>query len=238
LIDTNTRVYHLENVSRLYEMGEVEVRALDRVDLDVFKGEFTVVLGPSGSGKSTLLNLLGGLDRPTHGRVLFYDQDLNELSDNELARFRRDKVGFVFQFFNLVPTLTALENVELAAAIAGLKGDAKKYLDLVGLGPRADSFPSRLSGGEQQRVAIARALVKEPEIILCDEPTGALDYETGIVVLRVLADINRQVGHNVMVITHNAAIAAMADRVVFLRSGRIDRVEVNSSPVEPEEVKW
>lgn len=238
MIDTNTKVYHLENVSRVYQMGEVEVRALDRINLDVFKGEFTVILGPSGSGKSTLLNLLGGLDRPTEGRVFFYDQDLNQLDDNELARFRRDKVGFVFQFFNLVPTLTALENVELAAAIAGTKGNAKKYLDLVGLGPRADSFPSKLSGGEQQRVAIARALVKEPEIILCDEPTGALDYETGIAVLRVLANINREVGHNVMVITHNAAIAAMAHRVVYLRSGRIDRVEVNSFPVEPEEVKW
>ena len=238
MIDWTTKVYRLENVSRVYPMGEVEVRALDRVDLDIFKGEFTVVLGPSGSGKSTLLNLLGGLDRPTEGRVFFYDQDLNRLSDRELAKFRRDKVGFVFQFFNLVPTLTALENVELAAAIAGIKSDAKKYLDLVGLGTRADNFPSKLSGGEQQRVAIARALVKEPEIILCDEPTGALDYETGVAVLRVLADINREAGHNVMVITHNAAIAAMAHRVVYLRSGRVDRVDVNRSPVEPEEVRW
>ncbi len=238
MIDWETRVYRLEGVSRIYQMGEVEVRALDKVDLDIFKGEFTVVLGPSGSGKSTLLNLLGGLDRPTEGRVFFYGQDLNELSDRELTRFRRDKVGFVFQFFNLVPTLTALENVELAAAIAGIKGDARKYLDLVGLAPRGDHFPSKLSGGEQQRVAIARALVKEPEIILCDEPTGALDYETGVAVLRVLADINRQAGRNVMVITHNAAIAAMAHRVVYLRSGRVDRVEVNARPAEPEEVRW
>lgn len=237
-MDRSKKIYELHGVSRVYEMGEVEVRALMDVDLDIYKGEFTVILGPSGSGKSTLLNLLGGLDRPTRGQIKFREQDITAYSDGKLTEFRREHIGFVFQFFNLVPTLTARENVELAVAIAGKKGDALRYLELVSLDDRADSFPSQLSGGEQQRVAIARALVKEPEIILCDEPTGALDYETGVMVLRVLYDINRHVGHNVMVITHNAAIAAMADRVIYLRSGKIDRIEENPHPVEPEEVRW
>ena len=211
-MDKTSKIFELHQVSRIYQMGEVEVRALEDVELDIYQGEFTVILGPSGSGKSTLLNLLGGLDRPTRGRIQFQGQEITACSDDELTTFRRDNIGFVFQFFNLVPTLTARENVELATAIAGKPGDARHYLKLVGLVHRSDSFPSQLSGGEQQRVAIARALVKEPQIILCDEPTGALDYETGVMVLRVLYDINRQMGHNVMVITHNAAIAAMADR--------------------------
>ncbi|MGI6487113.1 MAG: ABC transporter ATP-binding protein [Syntrophomonadaceae bacterium] len=237
-MDKTSKIFELHQVSRIYQMGEVEVRALEDVELDIYQGEFTVILGPSGSGKSTLLNLLGGLDRPTRGRIQFQGQEITACSDDELTTFRRDNIGFVFQFFNLVPTLTARENVELATAIAGKPGDARHYLKLVGLVHRSDSFPSQLSGGEQQRVAIARALVKEPQIILCDEPTGALDYETGVMVLRVLYDINRQMGHNVMVITHNAAIAAMADRVIYLHSGRIDRIEDNPHPVTPEEVSW
>lgn len=237
-MDRTEKVFELRQVTRVYQMGEVEVRALDEINLDIFRGEFTVILGPSGSGKSTLLNLIGGLDRPTRGIITYRGNDITRYSDEELTSFRREHIGFVFQFFNLVPTLTALENIELAAAIAGKQADSRKYLELVGLAERAASFPASLSGGEQQRVAIARALVKQPEIILCDEPTGALDYETGIMVLRLLHDINRQAGHNVMVITHNAAIADMADRVIYLRSGRVDRAEDNDCPVAPEEVRW
>ncbi|MCU0725267.1 MAG: ABC transporter ATP-binding protein [Planctomycetes bacterium] len=219
-------------------MGEVSVTALAGVDLEVAAGECLVILGPSGSGKSTLLHLLGGMDRPTGGRVLFRDRDLSGASDEELTSFRRDHVGFVFQFYNLVPSLTALENVEMATEIAVAPRDPREMLRLVGLEHRADHFPSQLSGGEQQRVAIARAVAKGPDVLLCDEPTGALDYPTGKIVLTVLREVNRTLGTTLVLITHNAAIGAMGDAVVRMRSGRIVERSVNTDPASPEQVEW
>jgi putative ABC transport system ATP-binding protein len=219
-------------------MGEITVPALRAVDLDLFRGELVVILGPSGSGKSTLLNILGGLDVPTSGTVHFFEHDLTAANDRELTRFRREHVGFVFQFYNLIPSLTARENVALVTEIAERPMDPVEALKLVGLGARLDHFPTQLSGGEQQRVAIARAVAKGPDALLCDEPTGALDYETGKIVLEVLDRVNRELGTTIAIITHNAAIAAMADRVVRLRSGEIAELTRNARRATPAELSW
>jgi len=231
-------VFRARGLSKVYRMGEVEVSALSGVDLDLYAGELVVFLGPSGSGKSTLLNILGGLDAPTAGSVHFLDHELTGASEDELTRYRREHVGFVFQFYNLIPSLTARENVELVTAIAAHPMDPAEALGLVGLGTRLDHFPAQLSGGEQQRVAIARAVAKRPDVLLCDEPTGALDYETGKLVLEVLERVNREVGTTTAVITHNAAIAAMADRVVRLRSGRIVEERRNAVRATPADLEW
>ena len=231
-------VFRARGLSKVYHMGEVTVPALRSVDLELYRGEFVVILGPSGSGKSTLLNILGGLDQPTGGSVYFLDHDLATGGDKELTRFRREHVGFVFQFYNLIPSLTARENVELVTAIAGRPMTPEEALRLVGLGDRLDHFPAQLSGGEQQRVAIARAVAKRPDVLLCDEPTGALDYETGKLVLEVLERVNRELGTITAIITHNAAIAAMADRVIRLRSGAITGIQRNERRASPAELSW
>ncbi|MBT9492711.1 MAG: ABC transporter ATP-binding protein [Paucibacter sp.] len=225
-------------LAKTYQMGEVMVTALVDVDLTIYKGEFIVLLGPSGSGKSTLLNILGGLDSPSSGKAQFGEQDLTAASEAELTRYRREHVGFVFQFYNLIPSLTVRENVELVTDIASNPMPALEALALVGLAERVDHFPSQLSGGEQQRVAIARAIVKRPDVLLCDEPTGALDYLTGKLVLEVIANINRDLGTTAIVITHNAAIAGMADRVLYLGEGRVQRIEVNAHKLQPSELTW
>jgi putative ABC transport system ATP-binding protein len=231
-------VFHVHSVSKVYRVGEVDVHALRGVDLDLYRGEFVVLLGPSGSGKSTLLNILGGLDVPTSGQVYYLDHILTSASDTELTRFRREHVGFVFQFYNLIPSLTALENVALVTEIASLPMSPKEALELVGLGDRLNHFPAQLSGGEQQRVAIARAVAKRPDVLLCDEPTGALDYSTGKIVLEVLERVNRELGTTTAVITHNAAIAAMADRVIRIGSGQILEVCHNETKARPAELSW
>ncbi len=233
-----TAVFRARGLAKVYRMGDVAVYALRSLDLDLYRGEFVVLLGPSGSGKSTLLNILGGLDVPSHGTVWFLDHDLTVDDDAELTRFRREHVGFVFQFYNLIPSLTARENVALVTEIAATPMRPDDALRLVGLGDRLDHFPAQLSGGEQQRVAIARAIAKRPEVLLCDEPTGALDYETGKLVLEVLEQVNRELGTTVAVITHNAAIAAMADRVIRLRSGEIVEVRCNATRARPSELQW
>jgi putative ABC transport system ATP-binding protein len=219
-------------------MGEVQVHALQGVDLDLFEGEFVVILGPSGSGKSTLLNILGGLDAPTSGVVSFRDHNLVAADDRALTRYRREHVGFVFQFYNLIPSLTARENVALVTEIAEHPMRPEEALALVGLGDRLDHFPAQLSGGEQQRVAIARAVAKRPDVLLCDEPTGALDAETGRLVLKTLADVNRTVGTATAIITHNAVIAGIADRVLRMTSGRIAEARRNTRRVPIEELSW
>lgn len=231
-------VFSARGLSKVYRTGEVEVHALRGVDLDVYRGEFIVLLGASGSGKSTLLNILGGLDVPTAGQVRFADHDLSAASEAELTRYRREHVGFVFQFYNLIPSLTVRENIALVTDIVPDPMPIDEALALVALTPRRDHFPSQLSGGEQQRVAIARAIVKRPEVLLCDEPTGALDYETGKLVLDVIARINRELGTTAIVITHNAAIAGMADRVIRLGDGRILSVERNERKLTPAELAW
>jgi len=212
----------LERVSKVYRLGEVAVHALEALDLTVHRGEMVVILGPSGSGKTTILNLIGGMDTPSSGRVLVDGVDIGTFDDVALTAYRRDKVGFVFQFFNLIPTLTARENVELAAELVPRPRGVDDVLDAVGLRARASHFPDELSGGEQQRVAIARALVKNPPLLLCDEPTGELDFETGRRIMQILRDINRAEGRTVLVVTHNAPIAAVADEVLRLRGGRVD----------------
>ncbi len=231
-------VFQARKLTKLYRMGDIVVYALRDVDLDLYRGEFVVLLGPSGSGKSTLLNILGGLDVPTSGTVRFLDHDLSVDNDRELTRFRREHVGFVFQFYNLIPSLTARENVALVTEIAASPMPAEEALRLVGLGERLDHFPSQMSGGEQQRVAIARAVAKRPEVLLCDEPTGALDYQTGKLVLEVLERVNGDLGTTVAVITHNAAIGGMAHRVIRLRSGQIVEVQRNAVRLSPLELQW
>jgi len=231
-------VFEARGLEKVYRMGEVDVVALRGVDLDIEEGELVVVLGPSGSGKSTLLNVLGGLDAPTAGRVRWRDHDLSRADDRALTEYRRDHVGFVFQFYNLVPSLTARENVALAAEIAEHPMNPAEALALVDLSARLDHFPSQLSGGEQQRVAIARAVVKRPDVLLCDEPTGALDVATGRLVLSALAGVNRDLGTTALLITHNAAIAAMADRVLHVHDGGIARVVRNARRAAPEELNW
>jgi len=231
-------VFVARDLAKTYRMGEAEVQALKGVDLEIRPGEFIVMLGPSGSGKSTLLNILGGLDTPSAGEVRFLDHDLAGADEDELTRFRREHVGFVFQFYNLIPSLTARENVALVTDIAANPMAPDEALRWVGLGERLDHFPSQLSGGEQQRVAIARAIAKRPDVLLCDEPTGALDYETGKLVLEVIERVNRELGTTAMVITHNAAIAGMADRVLRLGNGRIAGETRPERKLTPSEISW
>jgi len=231
-------VFVARGLTKVYQMGEVTVEALRGVDFDLFPGELVVLLGPSGSGKSTLLNILGGLDLPTSGEVVYQDHNLTAATEAELTDYRRTHVGFVFQFYNLIPSLTARENVRLVTDIAPHPMTAEQALATVGLDHRLDHFPAQLSGGEQQRVAIARAIAKRPDVLLCDEPTGALDITTGIVVLDALARVNRELGTATVVITHNAAIAGMADRVVRLADGRVAGVARNASKVAPQELQW
>ncbi len=229
---------HLENVGKTFHMGEVDVEVLRDISLEVRQGEFLVMLGPSGSGKTTLLNIIGGLDSASCGSVWFGDRNLTHASGSELNRYRRATIGFVFQFYNLIPNLTARENVMVSTEISADPLPVDDVLKMVGLGDRMDHFPSQLSGGEQQRVAIARALAKNPRLLLCDEPTGALDFETGKKVLRLLVDLKQELGKTVLVITHNAPIAEAADRAVRLRSGQIVEIHENPHPVPPEEVLW
>ena len=231
-------VFHARGLGKTYHTGAVDVRALHDVDLDIVRGEFIVLLGASGSGKSTLLNILGGLDVPSEGEVWFADHRLTGASEADLTDYRREHVGFVFQFYNLIPSLTVRENLALVTDIAPDPMPIDEAIAMVGLTPRQHHFPAQLSGGEQQRVAIARAIVKRPEVLLCDEPTGALDYQTGKMVLEVIARINAELGTTAVVITHNAAIAAMADRVVYLGDGTILRVERNAHRVSPSELSW
>ena len=231
-------VFHARDSCKTYQTGEVQVRALHDVNLDIVRGEFIVLLGASGSGKSTLLNILGGLDVPTSGEVWFADHRLTGASEAELTTYRREHVGFVFQFYNLIPSLTVRENLALVTDIAPHPMPIDEAIALVGLTARQHHFPSQLSGGEQQRVAIARAIVKRPEVLLCDEPTGALDYQTGKMVLEVIARINAELGTTAVVITHNAAIAAMADRVVYLADGTIARTERNAQRLAPSQLSW
>ncbi len=231
-------VFSARALTKTYRMGEAEVHALRGVDLEIRPGELIVLLGPSGSGKSTLLNILGGLDNPTSGEVRFGDHDLAHASEADLTRYRREHVGFVFQFYNLIPSLTARENVALVTDIALQPMAPDEALAWVGLGERLDHFPSQLSGGEQQRVAIARAVAKRPEVLLCDEPTGALDYQTGKLVLEVIAKINAELGTTAMVITHNAAIAGMADRVLRLGDGRIVGESKPERKLTAAEISW
>jgi len=231
-------VLKINNLSKNYQMGEVSVKALEDVSFEVKKGEFIVILGPSGSGKSTLLNIVGGMDNPSNGEVYFNNELITNMNDKELTFYRRNKIGFVFQFYNLMATLTAKENVELAAELCENAADIDEVMDSVGLLDRADHFPSQMSGGEQQRVAIARAVAKNPQILLCDEPTGALDFETGIQILKVLKDVNEKFKNTVMVITHNASIADMADKVIKMRSGKITDIIINENPISPERIEW
>jgi putative ABC transport system ATP-binding protein len=235
---TGAAVFVAQGLTKTYHMGEAVVHALRGVDLEIRAGEFIVLLGPSGSGKSTLLNILGGLDTPTSGSLSFQEKELSKAGEAELTRYRREHVGFVFQFYNLIPSLTARENVALVTDIARDPMSAAEALTWVGLGERLDHFPSQLSGGEQQRVAIARAIAKRPQVLLCDEPTGALDYETGKLVLEVIARINTELGTTAMVITHNAAISGMADRVLRLGNGRIVGEEKPERKLSPAEISW
>lgn len=231
-------VFQVRKLTKIYTMGEVKVQALRDLDLDLYAGEFLVILGASGSGKSTLLNILGGLDVPTSGTVKFLDHDLTSAGDAGLTDFRRDHVGFVFQFYNLIPSLTAIENVALVTDISRNPMKPADALDLVGLTERTNHFPAQLSGGEQQRVAIARAIAKRPDVLLCDEPTGALDYETGKLVLKAIERVNQELGTTTAVITHNAVIADMADRVVRMTSGHISADYRNEKRASPEELSW
>jgi putative ABC transport system ATP-binding protein len=231
-------VFSIRGVTKTYHMGEVDVHALRGVDLDLNESELVVLLGPSGSGKSTLLNIIGGLDTPSAGSVLYRGRDLTAAGEHELTEYRRNHVGFVFQFYNLIPSLTARENVALVTEIVEHPLHPEEALDMVGLGERLDHFPAQLSGGEQQRVAIARAIAKRPEVLLCDEPTGALDISTGIVVLEAITHVNRELGTCTALITHNAAIASMSDRVVRLADGHIVSVERNTRKLRPDELAW
>ncbi len=231
-------VFSAKGVSKTYDMGEVQVQALRGVDLELFPSEFVVLLGPSGSGKSTLLNILGGLDVPSEGVVRYHDREITAYNDAKLTRYRRDHVGFVFQFYNLIPSLTAKENVSLITEIARNPMKPEDALEMVDLGDRMDHFPAQLSGGEQQRVAIARAIAKQPDVLLCDEPTGALDINTGIVVLGVIDRINRELGTTAAVITHNAAISNMAHRVIRLADGRVKEVTKNDNRLAADALSW
>jgi len=234
----NNPVFQATGITKVYHMGEVDVHALRGVDLELAESEFVVLLGPSGSGKSTLLNILGGLDVPSSGQVFYRDRNLTVAGETALTEYRRHHIGFVFQFYNLIPSLTARENVALVTEIVETPMAPEEALALVNLSDRMDHFPAQLSGGEQQRVAIARAIAKRPAVLLCDEPTGALDIATGIVVLEAIARVNRELGTSTVVITHNAAIAAMADRVVRLADGRIISVELNAQRRSPQELSW
>ena len=241
-IDDATRVFQVKDITKTYQMGEVAVQALRGINLELFRGELTVLLGASGSGKSTLLNILGGLDTPTTGQVLYHskkgDIDLSHASEQKLTYYRRFNVGFVFQFYNLIPSLTALENIAVVTEIAESHMTPEEALEMVGLSKRLNHFPAQLSGGEQQRVAIARAIAKKPDVLLCDEPTGALDSATGIMVLEALQKINRELGTSTAIITHNASIAQMANRVIHLTDGQISHFYENEQPLNPHDLSW
>ncbi len=232
------KVLQAENISKSYQMGEIEVKALQEASFEIEEGEFVVILGPSGSGKSTLLNIIGGMDQPTSGSVFLHDEEITGYNERELTEYRRNKVGFVFQFYNIMANLTAEENVELATEISLDPLPVAEVLESVGLAERRDHFPAQMSGGEQQRVSIARAVAKNPEILLCDEPTGALDFNTGITILSLLRKVNKEMGKTVIVITHNSDIAYMADRVIKMRSGKIIEDYNNKNPMAVEEIKW
>ena len=228
----------MEHVTKVYQMGEVEIHAVDGIDFSVRKGEFVIVVGPSGAGKTTVLNILGGMDTATGGKVIVDGADIAKYSQRQLTAYRRDDIGFVFQFYNLVPNLTAKENVELALQICKNPLDAQEVLQEVGLSDRMNNFPAQLSGGEQQRVSIARALAKNPKLLLCDEPTGALDYQTGKAILKLLQDMCREKGMTVIVITHNSALAPMADRVIRIKNGRVSEMYENREPLPVEQIEW
>jgi putative ABC transport system ATP-binding protein len=228
----------VKDVVKEYTMGEIKIRAADGISFEVAEGELVVVLGPSGAGKSTVLNILGGMDFPTSGEVWVKGKDISKFSQSELTMYRRKHIGFVFQFYNLMPNLTALENVEIAAQICDNPLDAASVLRDVGLGERLQNFPSQLSGGEQQRVSIARAVAKNPTLLLCDEPTGALDYMTGKAILKLLRDVNRDFKKTIMIITHNSPIAQMADKVVRVKNGKVESVEINENPMSIERIEW
>ena len=228
----------LEGVKKIYRMGEVEIMAAAGIDFEIQKGEFAVVVGPSGAGKTTVLNILGGMDTASEGKVIVDGEDIAGYSQKQLTAYRRDDIGFVFQFYNLIPNLTALENVELALQICKNPMDAAQVMEEVGLGDRLDNFPAQLSGGEQQRVSIARALAKNPKLLLCDEPTGALDYNTGKSILKLLQDTCREKGMTVILITHNSAIAPMADRVIKIKNGKVSRIIRNEHPLSVETIEW
>ena len=228
----------LADVKKRYRMGEVEIMAADGIDFEIDRGEFAVVVGPSGAGKTTVLNILGGMDTASEGRVIVDGQDITAYSQKRLTAYRRDDIGFVFQFYNLIPNLTALENVELALQICRDPLDARQVLQEVGLSERLGNFPAQLSGGEQQRVSIARALAKNPKLLLCDEPTGALDYQTGKAILKLLQDMCRQRGMTVIVITHNSALTPMADRVIRIKNGKVSSMKINETPLPVEEIEW
>ena len=228
----------LKNVTKIYQMGEVQIRAVDGIDFSIDKGEFVVVVGPSGAGKTTVLNILGGMDKASGGEVLVDGKDIAGYSQKQLTGYRRNDIGFVFQFYNLVPNLTALENVELALQISRNPLDAKTVMQEVGLGDRLNNFPAQLSGGEQQRVSIARALAKNPKLLLCDEPTGALVYQTGKAILKLLQDMCRERGMTVIVITHNSALTPMADRVIRIKNGKVSEMHRNEHPVSVETIEW
>ncbi|NLO38420.1 MAG: ABC transporter ATP-binding protein [Ruminiclostridium sp.] len=227
-----------KSLSRFYQMGEVQVKALDGADFEIYQGEFVVVLGPSGSGKSTMLNMIGGMDKPSAGEIYYKGKPMHNASEQQRTQYRRNAVGFVFQFYNLMPNLTAMENVQLTVEIARKPLNIRSILEEVGLLDRASHFPSQLSGGQQQRVAIARAIAKNPDMLLCDEPTGALDFSTGVQVLKLLKTFNNKHGKTVIIITHNAGIAKIANRVFHMRDGKITRIESIAKPVSPEEVEW
>ena len=228
----------LENITKIYHMGEVEIRAVDGIDFSIQKGEFVVIVGPSGAGKTTVLNILGGMDTASGGRITVDGQDITKYSERQLTGYRRDDIGFVFQFYNLIPNLTALENVEMALQICRNPLDARAVLKEVGLEERMDNFPAQLSGGEQQRVSIARALAKNPKLLLCDEPTGALDYNTGKAILKLLQEMCREKGMTVIVITHNSALAPMADRLIKIKNGKVSSMKVNENPIPIDEIEW
>ncbi len=228
----------LENITKIYHMGEVEIRAVDGIDFSIQKGEFVVIVGPSGAGKTTVLNILGGMDTASGGRITVDGQDITKYSERQLTGYRRDDIGFVFQFYNLIPNLTALENVEMALQICRNPLDARAVLKEVGLEERMDNFPAQLSGGEQQRVSIARALPKNPKLLLCDEPTGALDYNTGKAILKLLQEMCREKGMTVIVITHNSALAPMADRLIKIKNGKVSSMKVNENPISIDEIEW
>lgn len=228
----------LKNVVKTYQMGEIQINAVDKLSFPIEKGEFVIIVGPSGAGKTTVLNILGGMDKPTSGAIFVDGTDISQFDEKALTQYRRDDVGFVFQFYNLVQNLTAYENVELATQLCKNPVDAETILAEVGLANRKDNFPSQLSGGEQQRVAIARALAKNPKLLLCDEPTGALDYVTGKSILKLLQDMCREKGMTVIVITHNSALMPMADKIVKINDGKIDKILLNKSPVPVEQIEW
>jgi putative ABC transport system ATP-binding protein len=237
-MDQGNILLTLQGVSKIYQMGETKLYALDNIDLEIYRGEFLVVLGPSGSGKTTLLNILGGMDRPTEGKILFENKDIAKASDRALTLYRRNKIGFIFQYYNLLPTLTALENVEVAVEIADKPMDPVKALEIVELKEFIKHFPAQMSGGQQQRIAIARALAGNPDILLCDEPTGALDSKTGQIILGLLADLNKRLQKNVVLITHNQKIAQLGDRIIRLKDGKVEEIMVQEQPARVDSIEW